>query len=84
MYIISILDIWSLEDTIKQIETCKMTLVLSLRLVEEAVKNIKQIYQSQGPQILAIKEKMNSVLTFKYEFWFTFNKIKQRCPLWNQ
>jgi len=44
MYIISILDIWSLEDTIKQIETCKMTLVLSLRLVEEAVKNIKQIY----------------------------------------
>lgn len=47
-----------LEDTIKQLETRKMTLVQSLGLVEVAVKNIEQV---QGPLALAVKEKMHSV-----------------------
>lgn len=48
-----------LEDTIKQLETRKMTLVQSLELIEEAEKCIEQV---QGPLGVAVKEKMHSVL----------------------
>lgn len=48
-----------LEDTIKQLETRKMTLVQSLGLIEEAEKCIEQV---QGPLGVAVKEKMHSVL----------------------
>ncbi|CAI6372751.1 unnamed protein product [Macrosiphum euphorbiae] len=43
-----------LEDTIKQLETRKMTLVQSLGLIEEAEKCIEQV---QGPLGVAVKEK---------------------------
>lgn len=48
-----------LEDTIKQLETRKMTLVQSLGLIEESEKCIEQV---QGPLGVAVKEKMHSVL----------------------
>jgi len=43
-----------LKDTIKQLETRKITLVQSFGLTEETVENIKQV---QGPLGKAVKEK---------------------------
>lgn len=49
-----------MEDTIKQLETQKMTLVQSLGLTEKAIKCVEQ---AQRPLGAAVKEKMLSVLS---------------------